>query len=75
MHRKVCRLWGAYDSIAKGDRTVKSTALFTDHHHRAEHWIVVKGTAVLTNGNQESLPTENQSIYIPIGVMHRLAFF
>ena len=45
------------------------------HHHRAEHWIVVKGTAIVTNGDQEIMLTENQSTYIPIGVVHRLALF
>ncbi|CAE6910272.1 Alginate biosynthesis protein AlgA [Paraburkholderia domus] len=42
------------------------------HHHRAEHWIAVKGTALVTNGDQEILLTENQSTYIPLGVTHRL---
>lgn len=80
MHRKVYRPWGAYDSIDMGDRfqvkriTVKPGAQLSlqMHHHRAEHWIVVKGTAVVTNGDQEILLTENQSTYIPIGVVHRL---
>ncbi|MBO9497547.1 mannose-1-phosphate guanylyltransferase/mannose-6-phosphate isomerase, partial [Thalassotalea sp. G20_0] len=80
LHRKVYRPWGAYDSIDMGDRfqvkriTVKPGAQLSlqMHHHRAEHWIVVKGTAVVTNGDQEILLTENQSTYIPIGVVHRL---
>jgi mannose-1-phosphate guanylyltransferase / mannose-6-phosphate isomerase len=42
------------------------------HHHRAEHWIVVKGTAIVTNGDEEVMLTENQSTYIPLGVTHRL---
>ena len=83
MHRKVYRPWGAYDSIDMGNRfqvkwiTVKPGAQLSlqMHHHLAEHWIVVKGTAVVTNGDQEILLTENQSTYIPIGVVHRLAFF
>lgn len=45
------------------------------HHHRAEHWVVVKGTALITNGDQEILLSENQSTYIPIGVVRRLALF
>ncbi|WP_257285701.1 mannose-1-phosphate guanylyltransferase/mannose-6-phosphate isomerase [Endozoicomonas sp. SESOKO1] len=80
LHRKVYRPWGAYDSIDMGDRfqvkhiTVKPGAQLSlqMHHHRAEHWVVVKGTAVVTNGDQEILLTENQSTYIPIGVVHRL---
>ncbi len=80
LHRKVYRPWGAYDSIDMGDRfqvkriTVKPGAQLSlqMHHHRAEHWIVVKGTALVTNGEQEILLTENQSTYIPIGTVHRL---
>ncbi|MGO0307327.1 mannose-1-phosphate guanylyltransferase/mannose-6-phosphate isomerase [Endozoicomonas acroporae] len=80
LHRKVYRPWGAYDSIDMGERfqvkriTVKPGAQLSlqMHHHRAEHWIVVKGTALITNGDQELLLTENQSTYIPIGAVHRL---
>ena len=80
LHRKVYRPWGAYDSVDMGDRfqvkriTVKPGAQLSlqMHHHRAEHWIVVKGTARVTNDDQEILLTENQSTYIPIGVVHRL---
>ena len=80
LHRKVCRPWGSYDSIDLGERfqvkriTVKPGAQLSlqKHYHRAEHWIVVKGTALVTNGDQEILLTENQSTYIPIGVVHRL---
>ncbi|WOG25823.1 mannose-1-phosphate guanylyltransferase/mannose-6-phosphate isomerase [Endozoicomonas sp. 8E] len=80
LHRKVYRPWGAYDSIDMGDRfqvkriTVKPGAQLSlqKHHHRAEHWIVVKGTALVTNGDQETLLTENQSTFIPIGAIHRL---
>ena len=80
LHRKVYRPWGAFDSIDMGDRfqvkriTVKPGAQLSlqMHHHRAEHWIVVKGTALVTNGDQEILLTENQSTYIPIGTVHRL---
>ena len=80
LHRKIYRPWGAYDSIDMGERfqvkriTVKPGAQLSlqVHHHRAEHWIVVRGTAVVTNGDQEILLTEKQSTYIPIGVVHRL---
>ncbi len=79
-HRKVYRPWGAQDSIDMGERfkvkriTVKPGGQLSSqmHHHRAEHWIVVKGTALVTHGDQEILLTENQSTYIPIGMVHRL---
>ena len=79
-HRKVYRPWGAYDSIDQGDRfqvkriTVKpgGTLSLQMHHHRAEHWIVVSGTAEVTRGDEVLLLTENQSTYIPLGVTHRL---
>lgn len=79
-HRKVARPWGWYDSIDMGERfQVKRIAVkpgaslsLQMHHHRAEHWIVVKGTAKVTNGNQVFLLEENQSTYIPIGTKHRL---
>jgi mannose-1-phosphate guanylyltransferase/mannose-6-phosphate isomerase len=79
-HRKVARPWGWYDSIDMGDRfQVKRIAVkpgsslsLQMHHHRAEHWIVVKGTAKVTNGDQIFLLEENQSTYIPIGAKHRL---
>ena len=78
--REVYRPWGKYDSLDFGDRdqvkriTVKPGAKLSVqmHHHRAEHWIVVSGTAKVTNGDQEILLTENQSTYIPIGVVHAL---
>jgi len=81
MHREVFRPWGSYDSIGNGDRfqvkriTVKPGAKLSlqMHHHRAEHWIVVSGTAHITNGEKEYLLTENQSTYIPLGVVHSLA--
>ena len=80
-HRKVHRPWGWYDSIDASDRfkvkriQVKSGASLSlqKHHHRAEHWIVVKGTAEVTCGERVTLLTENQSIYIPLGEVHRLA--
>ncbi|AKV07582.1 mannose-1-phosphate guanyltransferase [Pseudomonas fluorescens NCIMB 11764] len=79
-HRKVSRPWGWYDSIDMGDRFqvkrigVKPGASLSlqKHHHRAEHWIVVKGTAEVTRGIETFLLTENQSTYIPIGELHRL---
>lgn len=79
-HREVYRPWGKYDSIDNGDRfqvkriTVKPGAKLSVqmHHHRAEHWIVVSGTAKVTNGNKDILLTENQSTYIPVGVIHSL---
>lgn len=79
-HRKVYRPWGHYDGIDAGNGfqvkriTVKPGAVLSlqKHYHRAEHWIVVRGTALVTNGEQEILLTENQSTYIPIGTIHRL---
>ena len=81
LHRKVARPWGWYDSVDEGERfkvkriQVKPGASLSlqMHHHRAEHWIVVKGTAEITNGDQVILLTENQSTYIPQGQTHRLA--
>ena len=81
LHRKVHRPWGWYDSIDEGGRfkvkriQVKPGASLSlqKHHHRAEHWIVVKGTAEITNGDKVQLLTENQSTYIPLGEVHRLA--
>ncbi len=81
LHRKVHRPWGWYDSIDNGPRhqvkriLVKPGASLSlqMHHHRAEHWIVVSGTAEVTNGDKVILLTENQSTYIPLGQTHRLA--
>ena len=80
-HRRVARPWGVYDSIDAGARfqvkriVVKPGARLSlqKHHHRAEHWIVVSGTAEVTNGNEVMLLSENQSTYIPLGQVHRLA--
>jgi len=80
LHRKVYRPWGWYDTIDNGHRfkvkricvTPGATLSLQKHHHRAEHWIIVKGTAKITNGNKTELLTENQSTYIPIGTTHRL---
>lgn len=79
-HREVYRPWGVYDSIDNGERyqvkriTVKPGEKLSVqmHHHRAEHWIVVSGTARVTNGEKTYLVTENQSTYIPIGQIHAL---
>lgn len=80
-HRQVHRPWGWYDSIDQGPRfqvkriMVKpgATLSLQKHHHRAEHWIVVSGTAEVTCGDRKLLLTENQSTYIPLGEVHRLA--
>lgn len=79
-HRKVYRPWGSYDAVDAGERfqvkriTVKPGAALSlqMHHHRAEHWIVVSGTARVTRGDEVMLLAENQSTYIPLGVKHRL---
>jgi len=81
LHRKVHRPWGWYDSIDMGERfqvkriMVKPGASLSlqMHHHRAEHWVVVSGTAEVTNGEKVIVLGENQSTYIPIGQKHRLA--
>lgn len=80
VHREVYRPWGSYDLIDQGTRyqvkriTVRPGAKLSVqmHHHRAEHWIVVSGTAKVTNGKESYLVTENQSTYIPIGQVHAL---
>ncbi|MEX1198748.1 MAG: mannose-1-phosphate guanylyltransferase/mannose-6-phosphate isomerase [Pseudohongiellaceae bacterium] len=79
-HREVHRPWGSYDSIDNGERyqvkciTVKPGASLSlqMHHHRAEHWVVVSGTAIVQIGEREQMLTENESVYIPIGEKHRL---
>lgn len=79
-HREVYRPWGVYDSISSGDRyqvkkiTVKPGAKLSVqmHHHRAEHWVVVSGTAKVTNGEKTYLVGENESTYIPVGCVHAL---
>jgi len=81
LHRKVARPWGWYDRIDQGDRfkvkriQVKPGASLSlqMHEHRAEHWVIVKGVAEITNGDQVITLTENQSTYIPQGQVHRLA--
>jgi mannose-1-phosphate guanylyltransferase/mannose-6-phosphate isomerase len=79
-HRQVFRPWGSYEGIDAGGRyQVKRLTVNPGqklslqlHHHRAEHWVVVTGTAKVTRGEDEILLTENQSVYIPLGVKHRL---
>jgi mannose-1-phosphate guanylyltransferase/mannose-6-phosphate isomerase len=81
LHRKVHRPWGWYDSIDEGGRfkvkriqvKPKASLSLQKHHHRAEHWIVVTGTAEITNGDNVLTLTENQSTYIALGEVHRLA--
>jgi len=80
LHREVFRPWGSYDSLEAGPRfQVKrlkikpgATLSLQLHHHRAEHWVVVAGTARITRGEEVFLLEENQSTYIPIGVKHRI---
>jgi mannose-1-phosphate guanylyltransferase/mannose-6-phosphate isomerase len=79
-HRRVYRPWGYYESVDAGERfqvkrlMVKPGARLSlqMHHHRAEHWVVVTGTAKVTRGDAVTLLGENQSTYIPLGVLHRL---
>ena len=80
LHREVFRPWGSYDSVDAGPRfqvkrlTVKPGAILSlqKHLHRAEHWVVVKGTARITRGDDVFLLNENQSTFIPIGTVHRI---
>ena len=80
LHRQVVRPWGSYDSVDEGDRfQVKRIVVnpgaqlsLQMHHHRAEHWIVVQGTARVTRGDETFLLGENESTYIPVGTTHRL---
>ncbi len=80
LHKRVCRPWGCYQGIDHSDRfqakriTVNPGAVLSLqlHHHRAEHWIVVNGTAKVTKGDDEFILSENESTYIPLGTKHRL---
>ncbi|MBF0417648.1 MAG: mannose-1-phosphate guanylyltransferase/mannose-6-phosphate isomerase [Magnetococcales bacterium] len=80
LHRKVHRPWGWYDCIDEGHRFKvkrilvhpKASLSLQMHHHRAEHWVVVRGTAEITRGENTILLSENQSTYIPLGERHRL---
>lgn len=79
-HRKVYRPWGSYEPVASEERfqvkriVVKPGAKLSmqKHHHRAEHWVVVRGTALITRGSEEVLLKEDESTYIPLGIHHRL---
>ncbi len=80
VHRKVFRPWGSYDGVDSGSRfqvkriVVKAGGILSlqMHHHRAEHWIVVSGTAKITHGEETFLVSENESTFIPLGTKHRL---
>jgi mannose-1-phosphate guanylyltransferase/mannose-1-phosphate guanylyltransferase/mannose-6-phosphate isomerase len=80
VHRKAYRPWGHYDLVDIGDRHQTKRIVVNPggklslqkHHHRAEHWVVVKGTALITKGDKQILITENESTYIPLGVVHCL---
>ena len=81
LHRKVYRPWGWYDSVDEGERfKIKrirvnpgASLSLQKHNHRAEHWVVVSGVALITNGKKKLTLNENQSTYIPLGEVHRLA--
>jgi mannose-1-phosphate guanylyltransferase/mannose-6-phosphate isomerase len=80
LHREVFRPWGSYDSIDQGERfqvkrlTVKPGGVLSlqMHHHRAEHWVVVSGTARITCDDRVFMLSENESTYIPLGAKHRI---
>jgi mannose-1-phosphate guanylyltransferase/mannose-6-phosphate isomerase len=79
-HRKVYRPWGSYDSIDRGERfqvkriVVKPGAALSlqKHHYRAEHWVIVSGTAEVTRNEEVFLLAENESTFLPLGAVHRL---
>lgn len=79
-HRRVYRPWGSYEGLDRGERfQVKRIVVepggclsLQMHHHRAEHWVVVRGTALVTRGEDTFLVSENESTYIPLGTVHRL---
>lgn len=79
-HRRVYRPWGSYEGVVAGERFQVKKIMVNPgaalslqmHHHRAEHWIVVKGTAKVTRGEDTYLITENESTFIPLGTVHRL---
>jgi mannose-6-phosphate isomerase-like protein (cupin superfamily) len=80
MHRRVHRPWGTYEGVDQGERfqvkrisvTPGASLSLQMHHHRAEHWVVVRGTARVVRGDESFLLQENESTYIPAGVRHRL---
>jgi mannose-1-phosphate guanylyltransferase/mannose-1-phosphate guanylyltransferase/mannose-6-phosphate isomerase len=79
-HSRVYRPWGWYESIDSGERFLVKRIMVNPgaklslqmHHHRAEHWVVVSGTALISSANESKLLNENQSTYIPVGEIHRL---
>ncbi len=79
-HRKIYRPWGSYDGVVEGERWQVKTIVVNPgaslslqmHHHRAEHWVVVQGTALVEKDGNQELVGENQSTYIPLGSRHRL---
>ena len=81
IHRKIYRPWGNYTTIVEGNRwlvkviEVKPNASLSlqMHHHRAEHWVVVNGTALIEKNGEEQLLSENESTFIPLGCKHRLS--
>jgi mannose-1-phosphate guanylyltransferase/mannose-6-phosphate isomerase len=81
LHTRVFRPWGSYESLVESERFQVKRIIVNPgqqlslqmHHHRAEHWVVVKGTARVTSGEHEIMLHEDQSTYIPIGTKHRLA--
>jgi len=81
IHKKVFRPWGSYEGIDRGDRFQVKRIIVNPgaklsiqrHHHRAEHWVVVSGTAEVMRGEESHLVTENESIYIPLGVLHSIS--
>ena len=81
LHKRVYRPWGSYESLVESDRFQVKRIIVNPgqqlslqlHHHRAEHWVVVKGTARVTCGDHETMLGEDQSTYIPLGTKHRLA--
>jgi len=81
LHTRVYRPWGSYESLVESERFQVKRIIVNPgqqlslqmHHHRAEHWVVVKGTARVTHGEQETMLGEDQSTYIPLGTKHRLA--
>ena len=81
MHRKIYRPWGNYTTVVEGNRwlvkliEVKPNASLSlqMHHHRAEHWVVVNGTALIEKNGEKQLLSENESTFIPLGCKHRLS--
>ncbi len=80
VHKRAYRPWGFYESLIQGERfQVKRIVVrpgqklsLQKHFHRAEHWVVVTGSALVTRGEEELLVHENESVYLPLGIIHRL---